>query len=102
RGVGVYGRGTWTIAKSLDVIVGARADREHKTADLKTFFTPAIAPGVALTPEKDFTDVSPQVAVAYRVRPATTLYGTVARGLKAGGFNAASPAGAEAYAQEHR
>src|SRR5439155_19209750 len=97
RGVGFYGRGTWTFAKNLDVIVGARADHEHKTADLKTFFTPPIAPAIALTPQKDFTDVSPQVAVAYRLQPRTSVYGTVSRGFKPGGFNAASPAGAEAY-----
>ena len=38
---------------------------------------------------------------AYRVAPTATVYGTAARGFKAGGFNAASPAGAEAYGQEH-
>ena len=101
RGLGIYGRGMWTFAKTLDVIVGARADHEHKTADLKTFFTPSIAPIVALTPEKDFTDLSPQFAVVYRIKPRTSVYGTVLRGFKAGGFNAASPAGAEAYDEEH-
>jgi iron complex outermembrane receptor protein len=102
RGFGVYGQGTWTIAK-LDVIAGARADREHKEASLNTFFTPALPflPSTVLAPEKDFSDVSPQFAVAYRLAATTSVYGTVARGFKAGGFNAASPAGAEAYDQEH-
>src|SRR6185503_19866788 len=50
---------------------------------------------------KDFNDASPQFAVAYRVVPAATLYGTVSKGIKAGGFNPASPAGAEAYGQAH-
>ena len=101
RGVGVYCQGTLTFANRLDLVVGARGDREHKEADLNTFFTPTIAPPVALTPQKDFSDVSPQAAVAYRVVPRTTVYGTVTRGFKAGGFNAASPAGAEAYDEEH-
>jgi iron complex outermembrane recepter protein len=102
RGVGVYGQTTWTFARKLDVVVGARADREHKTANLNTFFSPSfVAPAVVLTPEKDFADVSPQFAVAYRVQPKTTVYGTTSRGFKAGGFNAASPLGAEAYGQEH-
>jgi iron complex outermembrane receptor protein len=100
RGLGVYGQTTWTFQKKLDIVVGARAAREHKTADLQTFFTPVIAPGVSLAPEKDFSDVSPQFAVAYRVQPKTSVYGTVSRGYKAGGFNPASPAGAEAYDQE--
>jgi iron complex outermembrane receptor protein len=51
--------------------------------------------------EKDFSDVSPQFATAYRVTPAAMVYGTVSRGYKAGGFNPASPVGAEAYDQEH-
>jgi iron complex outermembrane receptor protein len=101
RGVGVYGQGTLTVAKNLDLIVGARGDREHKEAALNTFFSPAIAPPVAVAATRDFSDVSPQFAVAYRVVPQTTVYGTVARGFKAGGFNAASPRGAEAYGEEH-
>jgi iron complex outermembrane recepter protein len=101
RGVGVYGQGTWTVAKRLDVTAGARADREHKAANLSTFFAPAIAPPATVDAEKDFSDVSPQVAAAYHLAPKATLYGTVARGFKAGGFNAASPTGAEAYGQEH-
>ena len=101
RGLGIYGQGTWTFAKNFDIVAGARADHENKKAALNTFFSPAIAPAVALNPEKSFTDVSPQFAVAYRVTPAATVYGTAGRGFKAGGFNAASPAGLEAYDQEH-
>ena len=101
RGLGVYGQATFSFSSALDVVVGARGDREHREASLNTFFTPAIAPAVVLTPQKDFADVSPQFSVAYRVVPKTTVYGTVARGFKAGGFNAASPAGAEAYDEEH-
>ena len=33
--------------------------------------------------------------------PAQMLYATAARGFKAGGFNAASPTGSEAYGEEH-
>ena len=101
RGIGLYGQGTFTISNKLDLVVGARGDRENKKANLNTFFTPQIAPAMALTPEKTFSDVSPQFAVTYRVAPRTAVYGTVARGFKAGGFNAASPAGTEAYNQEH-
>jgi iron complex outermembrane receptor protein len=100
-GFGVYGQGTFTFAKKLDVVVGARGDRENKKADLNTFFTPMIAPLQVVNDERDFSDVSPQFAVTYRVAPKATLYGTVARGFKAGGFNAASPAGFESYDQEH-
>lgn len=101
RGFGVYGQGTLTIASKLDLVVGARGDREHKTADLNTFYTPAIAPPQIVNASRDFNDISPQFAAAYRVAPAATLYATVARGFKAGGFNPASPVGAEAYGEEH-
>ena len=101
RGFGIYGQGTFTFANKLDLVVGARGDREHKKADLNTFYAPAIAPPQVVNDERDFSDVSPQFAVAYRVAPKATLYGTVARGYKAGGFNAASPQGFESYDQEH-
>jgi iron complex outermembrane receptor protein len=101
RGLGVYAQGTFTVGRKLDLIVGARGDREHKEADLQTFFVPALGPPRVVVASKDFNDVSPQFAVAYRAAPAATVYATVARGFKAGGFNAASPAGAESYGQEH-
>jgi iron complex outermembrane recepter protein len=100
-GVGIYGQGTFTFVKKLDVVVGARGDRENKKADLNTFYTPLIAPSIVVNAERSFSDVSPQLAAAYHVAPAATVYGTVSRGFKAGGFNPASPPGAEAYDQEH-
>jgi iron complex outermembrane receptor protein len=45
--------------------------------------------------------VSPQFTVAYRIVPGKSIYATAARGFKAGGFNAASPAGDESYGEEH-
>jgi iron complex outermembrane receptor protein len=101
RGLGLYGRVTWTFSNKLDVSVGLRGDNEHKQANVNTFYSPPIAPAVAVDAQKDFGDVSPQVAVAYRIAPRQTVYVTVARGFKAGGFNPASPAGSEAYGEEH-
>ena len=40
------------------------------------------------------------MSAAYRIRPEHTVYATVGRGFKAGGFNSASPAGREAYDEE--
>lgn len=101
HGVGMYGEGTLTFGSTLDATVGVRGDFEHKKADLKTFFVPSIAPAGTVNSEKDFTDVSPQLTVAYRAVPGRTVYATAARGFKAGGFNAASPRGSEAYGEEH-
>jgi iron complex outermembrane recepter protein len=101
RGLGLYGQGTWTFSNKLDLSIGLRGDREHKEANLDTFYTPAIAQAVVVDAQKDFGDVSPQAAASYRIAPHQTLYVTVARGFKAGGFNPASPAGSEAYGEEH-
>jgi iron complex outermembrane recepter protein len=101
HGVGVFGRGTITINRRLDATIGIRGDHEYKTAKLVTFFVPEIAPAGDVDAERSFNDVSPQFTIAYHVRSNNTVYGTAARGFKAGGFNAASPAGSESYGEEH-
>lgn len=100
-GFGAWGRGTWKFHDKVDLSAGARVDREGKNADLKTFFSPAIAPPGAIAAHADFVHVSPQFSAAYRGSARTTIYGTVAQGFKAGGFNAASPSGRESYGEEN-
>jgi iron complex outermembrane receptor protein len=101
RGVGVYGQGTVSIREVLDLTLGARFDHESKDALLETFFTPMIAPPSLVDVEESFSNLSPQLAVAYRLDPNRMLYASAARGFKAGGFNPASPVGSEAYGEEH-
>ncbi len=101
RGVGAYGEGTLTFAGKLDATIGVRFDRENKKAQLNTFFSPEIFPPTAVALEETFTDTSPQFTASYHAAPGRTFYATAARGFKAGGFNAASPAGSEAYDEEH-
>jgi iron complex outermembrane recepter protein len=100
-GVGLFGQGTITFADKVDVAVGLRVDYESKEADLQTFYDPAVAPPSRVQADESFSNVSPQFSVAYRVTPEHTIYGTVGNGFKAGGFNPASPAGAESYGEEH-
>jgi len=100
-GVGLYGQGTISLQTNLEVTVGARVDHEKKSATLDTFFDPAFAPAAHLDTDRSFSDVSPQFAVAYRLSPGRIAYATVGRGYKAGGFNAASPPGTEAFGEEH-
>jgi iron complex outermembrane receptor protein len=99
-GFGAYGQGTWTVRDRLDVSAGARFDHETKEGHLSTFFSPAIAPPGNVAAESDFTHVSPQFSASFRATPRVRIYGTVAEGFRAGGFNAASPAGREAYGPE--
>jgi iron complex outermembrane receptor protein len=99
-GLGIFGQGTVTLNGNLDLVAGARLDYESKNADLKTFFDPAVASPTVLTPEDSFTNISPQLAAMYHLQPDRSVYGTVSRGFKAGGFNPASPIGSEAYGEE--
>jgi iron complex outermembrane recepter protein len=100
-GLGFFGQGVFTLNQKLDFTAGARVDYENKNANLQTFFDPAIAPPNIVDEEANFTEVSPQFAVAYRVQPEHTIYGSISRGFKAGGFNPASLPGSEAYGEEH-
>jgi iron complex outermembrane receptor protein len=99
-GVGVYGQATTTITEKFDLTFGARVDHENKEADLNTFYDPAISAPNAVRAEKGFSNVSPQFAASYRLGSPAMLYASVGRGFKAGGFNAASPAGNESYGEE--
>jgi iron complex outermembrane receptor protein len=100
-GVGVFGQGTLTVHESLDVTLGLRFDHESKDADLASFTIPPLAPPVLVQEDRSFSNLSPQLAVAYRLQPTIMAYASASQGFKAGGFNPASPAGAEVYDEEH-
>ncbi|MEO8259938.1 MAG: TonB-dependent receptor [Acidobacteriota bacterium] len=99
-GLGVFGQGTITVNDRLDLTAGARVDYEEKSATLQDFFDPPIVPAASIDADRNFSNVSPQAAVAYRLQPDQTVYATAGRGYKAGGFNPASPAGTETYGEE--
>jgi iron complex outermembrane receptor protein len=100
-GLGLFGQATLTFNDRLDVGAGARFDYEDKSALLENFFDTPGFPSSRLETDADFSNVSPQVSLAYRVQPDKTVYATVGGGYKAGGFNPASPVGSEAYGEEH-
>jgi iron complex outermembrane receptor protein len=99
-GVGVYGQATLTAWEKLDFVLGLRGDYEDKSADLRSSYSPPVAPGTASSPNDDFSEFSPQFSLAYRLTPHHVVYGSVSRGYKAGGFNASSPTGSESYGTE--
>ena len=100
-GVGLYGSGTVTMQR-FDVTAGARFDHESRSANLLTsFIEPFFTQLPAVEADKAFSNVSPQFSVAFRATPEAMAYFSVTNGYKAGGFNPASPAGSEAYGEEH-
>ncbi len=100
-GLGLFGQATLTFNDRLDVGAGARFDYEDKSALLENFFDTPGFPSTSLETDANFSNVSPQVSLAYRVQPDKTVYATVGRGYKAGGFNPESPVGRESYGEEY-
>jgi iron complex outermembrane receptor protein len=100
-GVGVYGQATVVLGDAFEITGGARFDHERKDAVLTTRFEPAIAPARTVEQDATFSNVSPQVAFAYRPAASLMAYASLGRGFKAGGFNPASPAGRETYGEEY-
>ncbi|MCX8090977.1 MAG: TonB-dependent receptor [Verrucomicrobiae bacterium] len=99
-GLGVYCQSTLTFWERLDLSVGARGDYENKRARLGSSTVPAFGPPLTQKLDDEFGECSPQATALYRFTPDCAGYLSVARGFKAGGFNAASPPGTEAYGQE--
>jgi len=93
-GIGVYGQGTLTFWDKLDLTLGGRVDYEYQHADISNTFSPAIAPPFNGSDQKDYTQFEPQATVDYRFTKQFMVYGTVAEGYRAGGFNStfATPA----------
>ena len=100
KGIGLFGQGSLVLSEQVDVTAGLRFDHEQKEGVLTTSFSPQIAAPTNVSAERGFSNVSPQVSVAYRPDSRVTVYAATSRGFKAGGFNPASPAGSEIYDQE--
>ncbi len=99
-GLGLYGLATLTAWSELDLTLGARFDREQRTADIGTAYNPPIAPPTQLNAERSFSNVSPQAALAWRPTSRFAVYTSIGKGFKAGGFNAWAPPGSESYDEE--
>lgn len=99
-GVGLYAHGTLRFADRLDFTAGVRGDYEDKQALLGSSTAPLLTPATRSELDAEFTAVSPTFAVGYDVTQNLRIYGTAAKGYRAGGFNPVSPAGSEAYDEE--
>jgi iron complex outermembrane receptor protein len=98
-GMGIYGQGTLNAWERLNLTAGLRYDFENATA--KFGLAPAFAPPVQQQADRNYNEVSPQLALDYRFMPSLTGYASAGRGYKAGGFNAGAPAGNESYGEEY-
>ena len=103
-GAGIYGQTKLTAWDKLDFIAGLRYDYEGKSANL-FYDTIGLSLNPAYVPQNNLSDhfgeVSPQFSLAYHLATNQMVYGTAARGYKAGGFNPIFPPGGAEYGTEH-
>ena len=100
-GVGLFGQATVTLGERVRS-VGRRALRSRVEGRRRSRRSTSRRSRRrrASTPRRASRTSRRRCRRRWRLRPEHTLYATVGRGFKAGGFNSASPAGREAYDEE--
>ena len=87
----VFGNALWRLQPDLELALGLRYDEESRTRD--SFTTLSVLPGVVLIdPQQriDDSQVQPRLSLTKFLRDDLTVYGSVAKGYRGGGFNSAS------------
>ena len=77
----VFGDFDIELTDALRLSLGARYSWDDKA------ITRTLAPGVAFSNEDSWKEFTPRVSLDYRVSPDLLVYGSYARGYRAGGFN---------------
>ena len=87
----VFGTAIWKLQDDLEFSAGLRYDEEKR--DRSSFQTLSILPGVELPDppqELDSSEWSPRVSLTKFLRDDLTIYGSIAKGYRGGGFNSAA------------
>ncbi len=87
----IFATGLWRFAEQWELSAGVRLDEEDREQDSRT--TISSLPGVVLTDphrEIDSSEVEPRVSLTRFLTKDAMIYGSVAKGYRGGGFNAAS------------
>ena len=101
-GVGLFGQATVTLHERLDLTAGARFDHETQERAARDLLRSGDRAADARRRRRERSRTCRRRCrspIAFS--PIPSVYATVGRGYKAGGFNPASPAGSEAYGEEH-
>ena len=101
-GIAIFGQATTSFFEKVDLTIGLRYDYEKKEADLFRTFDPGGFPIPLRDGEFDdsFSEFVPKVSLAWHVTDDVMLYGLVAKGFKAGGFNLDAPDDSIGFDQE--
>ncbi len=90
NGIAVYGQGTYSITKKLDLIAGLRYDYENKKLDVEGEYAKDGGPSFVTQPDTsakaDFSAVSPKLGLNYAVASNSNLFITYSRGYRTGGL----------------
>ncbi|MCS5583904.1 MAG: TonB-dependent receptor [Pseudomonadales bacterium] len=83
----VFAEVTYQFSDDLELTIGARYSEEEKemeeSIEITTFGLLAGQDSL----KEDYSSFTPKIALTYQLSDRTTMYATVARGFKAGGFN---------------
>jgi iron complex outermembrane receptor protein len=96
---GIFGQATYSLTDSLRVTAGVRYSKDDKSRDGFTvyqrgpIFNPATDRSTLNSAAAKFSKVTWRAGIDYDVNSRTLLYGSVATGYKAGGFNDGCEAG---------
>jgi iron complex outermembrane recepter protein len=91
-GLAVYGQGTYSITRKLDLIAGVRFDTERKKLDVLGEYQKDPDPNPIFETQPDtsartsFTAFSPKLGLSYRATHNTQLFFTYSRGFRTGGL----------------
>ncbi|RZJ90962.1 MAG: TonB-dependent receptor, partial [Hymenobacter sp.] len=105
-GYAFFGQATYSLAAKLDFTAGIRYDDENRRLGQYTNYQKDFAPPVLQVPNADyqasFHAVTPKFVLSYQMRDNMLLYGSYARGFRAGGLNTnATDPGQVPYQPEH-
>ena len=98
-GASLFGHTAFTLDERWELGLGLRHDYQHRTAETGSRIPPG-PPMSASDLSRDFNQVSPRASLGYRVTPPILVYTDVAKGYRAGGFNAMAPQDRSSYDEE--
>ncbi len=93
----IYMHGNYYPSDKWTITGGIRYTHEKKSFQISTFFQDTVdnpTQSITLVDDVESTEswsnISPKIAISYNLTPDTMLYGSLAKGFKAGGYNASS------------
>ena len=87
----IFATGLWRFSEEWELSAGVRVDEEDREQDSQ--LTSTALPGVVLTDphrEIDSSEVEPRISLTRFLTKDAMIYGSIAKGYRGGGFNAAS------------